>query len=303
MEPFNYVKDVFGGTEYMGRGWHKHIASYVPKFKEYNSYIIPGNTPGFRELTNSDKEMIVWMHNTPQQFEGNALEVLRHPGFLGKVKYFVVPSEAHKKLILEDLPVEPECIYVIPNAIEPLNYNPDKFKEPKQIKIIHTSSYDRGFTVLMNSMNFIKDDFRLEVYNNFYPDLVPGSVIDPRVRCYGKTPKDTVREAIEFSHIHAYPSIYPETFCISQVEAMSAGLLCVTTDYGALPEVSGGKTMMYPYIEDHMEHMKVFAGHLSSAIEQVRSGKWDPTEQIEYVNKTYSWEAIKNKWMEFHELI
>ena len=287
----------------MGRGWHQHIATHAPRFNHYLSLIIPGIVPPPEELYKSDKEIIVWMHNTPQQFDLDKLAILRHPEFLKRLKCFVVPSEEHKRLTLLEIPVKPEQIYVIPNALEPLKYDPRKFDKPSQIKLVHTSSPDRGLDVLLNSLVDVEGDFRLEIYNNFYPDLIEGFVSDPRVRFYGKTPKATVREAVESAHIHAYPSTYPETFCMSQVEALSGGLLCVTSDLGALPEVSGGFGYMYSYIEDREKHKKLFVNNLNQALEDVRKGLFDPVIQIEYVNKTYSWDAIKDRWMEFHDLI
>lgn len=301
---FTYNPQAFGGTEYMGRGWHRHIAPYVPKLNNYLCLIIPGVVPTTEEIHNSDKQLVVWMHNTPQQFDEDKLAILKHPKFMGNIKNFIVPSEEHKRLTLEELPMDPNLIVVIPNAIDPAIYNSSKFSNPKNVKLIHTSSSDRGLDVLLRSTYLIKEDFRLEIYNDFYPDTNHNfNIKDPRIKFYGKTPKATVLEALEESHIHAYPSTYPETFCMSQVEAMSAGLLCVTSDLGALPEVSNGFGIMYPYTTNRLNHADIFAEHLSKAIKDIREGNWNPTEQIEYVNKTYSWEAIKNKWLEFHETL
>ena len=303
-QAFRYTPTAFGGTEYMGRGWHKFIASHMPKLDNYLSYIIPGITPDLQGLISSDKKLIIWMHNTPQQFDEDKLSILKDSKFIAKVKYFVVPSEEHKRLTLKQIPIEPERIYVIPNALEPLLFNQNKFDNISTIKLINTSSADRGLKILVNAIPYIKEDIRVEVYNDFYPDLQENTLpFDSRIKFYGKTPKATVREALENSHIHAYPSTFFETFCISQAEAMSAGLLCVTSDRGALPEVSGGHTTIYPYEPDTSKHIKIFAEKLSEAINTIKSGNWNPEAQIEYVNKTYSWNAIKDKWLEFHELL
>jgi phosphatidylinositol glycan class A protein len=303
IEPFNYNKTHFGGTEYMGRGWHKHISQHVPKFKDYLSLIIPGVAPTMEALSSPGEEIILWMHNTPQQFSEDANSLFKNKTFLSRIKAIIVVSEEQKRLTLLEINVDPNIIYIIPNAIKPLVYNPDKFKNVDKVKLIHTSSADRGMDVMLNSLRFTDMDFRLEVYNNFNPDEFEEEFPDKRVKFYNRTPRATVREAYENSHIHVYPSIYPETFCISQVEAMSAGLLCLTSDLGALPEVSKGHTQMYSYINDREEHQKVFVKELEKAIEKIKSGSFDPTAQIEYVNKTYSWEAIKQKWIEFHDLI
>jgi glycosyltransferase involved in cell wall biosynthesis len=301
--PFDYNRNAFGGTEYMASNFIKRILPEMPKLHNYISVVVPGNVPSLESILASKKQVIMWMHNTPQQFGDDKLKFLQNEKFINVIKYIVVPSKAHKKLLLEAMNIDPDKVYVVNNAIEPLIYNPNKFKDIKQVKLIHTSSPDRGLDVLLNAVNMIEEDFRLEIYNSFNPDAYPDLPNDNRVRFYGFTPKATVREAYEQSHIHAYPSTYPETFCISQVEAMSAGLLCVTSDYGALPEVSGGLTTMYPYVEDRIEHAKIFAEQLTTAIKQIKSGNWNPEIEIEYANNTYSWEAIKKDWLVFHELI
>lgn len=301
---FPYSKDSFGGTEYMGRGWHKYISEYVPKFKNYLSLILPGRVPSDDMLFACKKDIIIWLHNTPEQFDFDKIKILKDKKFYSKVKYFIVPSKEHKKITLEQIPIKPEQVYVIPNAIHPLKYEASKFKNIKQIKLINTSTASRGLDVLYNSIISLKEDFKLEIYNDYNPDMEPVEKgFDSRVRFYGKTPKATVLEAVEASHIHAYPSTYPETFCLSQAEAMSAGLACVTSDLGALPEISGGYGLMYPYEADKEKHAKIFAEKLSEAIDTIKSGNWNPEAQIEYINKTYSWDAIKDKWLEFHELI
>ncbi len=133
----------------------------------------------------------------------------------------------------------------------------------------------------------IKEDFELDVFGSFNPDKFPELIPDPRVNFYGFSAKATIAKHYKAAHIHAYPSIYPETFCISQAEAMSAGLLCVTSDIGALPEVSGGYTTIYPFESDNVKHQEIFAEHLTKAICDIKSGNWNPDKQIEYVNKTY----------------
>jgi glycosyltransferase involved in cell wall biosynthesis len=194
-------------------------------------------------------------------------------------------------------------IVVIPNAIAPLKYNLNKFNNINKVKLINTSSPDRGLHILLNAVPLIKEDFELDIFSRFNPYEYPGYTPDPRINFYGFSFKNTVLKHYESSHIHAYPSTYPETFCISQAEAMSAGLLCVTSDIGALPEVSGGHTNIYPYIDDPVKHTEIFAEQITKVIQQIKAKEWDPTEQIEYINKTYSWEAVKEKWIEFHELL
>jgi len=300
---FQYNPNAFGGTEYMGRGFEQKILPFMPKLDNYLCVIAPGVTPSYQKMFDSELPIIFWLHNTSYQFGPEEKAFLSDSKFINNLKYLIVISEFQKQEVIKDVGIPADKIYVLPNAITPLNYNPEKFNNIKQVRLIHTSSPDRGFDVLMNSLKYVDEDFRLEIYNSFNPDQYPFEEFEPRARFYGFTPRNTVREAYENAHIHTYPSTYPETFCISQVEAMSAGLLCLTSDIGALPEVSKDLTQMYSYIEDREKHTKVFAEELTQAIQKIKSGSFDPKAQIEYVNNTYSWEAIKQKWIEFHDLI
>jgi glycosyltransferase involved in cell wall biosynthesis len=302
-EPFEWNHKESGGTEYMARNFRERILPYTPKLRDYLSVVVPGTVPKENDLYNSTKQIIMWMHNTPLQYTEDNLRILRNPKFLNKIKYFITVSELNKQEIIKQLNIEPERIYVIPNAINPLQYDLNKFDKLNKIKLINTSHPNRGLEVLINCLPLIKEDFELDVFGEFNPDKFPELISDPRINFYGFSAKATVRKHYEAAHIHAYPSTYPETFCISQVEAMSAGLLCVTSDMGALPEVSNGYTTIYPYELDTSKHIKIFAEKLSEAINTIKSGNWNPEAQIEYVNKTYSWNAIKDKWLEFHELL
>lgn len=287
----------------MGRNFRKLILDSVPKLHNYLCLIIPGYMPRLEDTLAFDGEIILWMHNTPVQFGAEPLSYLRHPDFIKKIKYVVVLSEFERQEVANQLGIDKSKIYIIPNAIHPLKYNKAKFDKPNKVRLVNTSSPDRGMDILLDAIKLIDEDFSLEIYNRFNPDEIWDFEADPRVRFYGFTPKAIVREAYENAHIHAYPSTYPETFCISQAEAMSAGNLCVTSDLGALPEVSAGYTSMYEYVDYKDIHTKVFAKRLEKAIQRIKSGDWNPEEQIEYVNKTYSWEAIKEKWIQFHELL
>ena len=47
--------------------------------------------------------------------------------------------------------------------------------------------------------------------------------------------------------MYVYPNIFEETFCISLLECMAAGLYCITTNYGALFETGAEFPMYVPY--------------------------------------------------------
>jgi glycosyltransferase involved in cell wall biosynthesis len=304
MNVFEYSKEHYGGTEYMAKTFHKEILPHMFNLNNYDCMVMPGSMFTLEGLLKQDKESIIWMHNLPSQYQRELMVVLKNPKFQDKVKYIVVPSEAHKVEVNKEINIPLEKIYVIPNAIQPTESDLGRFEKPKKVKIVYTSAFDRGMTVLMDALSMVKNDFEVEIYNDFYPDLAIGvPEIDPRIKFFGKTPKATVLSALSTAHIFAYPTTFFETFCLSLAESMGAGLYPVAPAYGALEEVANGFGTIYEYPEDVFEHIKIHAEKLDAAIEMIMDGKWNPQEQIDCINSKYSWDSIKTQWLEFDKLL
>ena len=143
----------------------------------------------------------------------------------------------------------------------------------------------------LNAIPLIEEDFELNIFNDFYPDLPHNfnqdGVNDPRVNFYGKTPRKTVYKFFADAHIHAYPSTYPETSCLTQMEALSAGCYTVHTDLGALPETSMGNGKMIPIHELTPER---YAEELTKAIKTIKENGYDYTKQVKDIEDKYTWD-------------
>ena len=114
----------------------------------------------------------------------------------------------------------------------------------------------------------------------------------------GTVSNEVIREELQRNHIFAYPSTNIETACISDIEAMSAGSLCVVTNMGALPETCANFAWLYGYEPDPGRHIKVHAAILARAI----NSYWkDETQgllkmQKQYYDVFYSWNLRINQW-------
>ena len=73
----------------------------------------------------------------------------------------------------------------------------------------------------------------------------------PNVNYIGYKPNEYIKEHLKDYRLFVYPSIWEETSCISLLEAMAAGLYCVTTNYGALYETGAEFPMYVPYSNDY----------------------------------------------------
>jgi glycosyltransferase involved in cell wall biosynthesis len=289
---------MFGGTEYMARGITEKILPKVPKFNDYLCIVSPGLLPSLDREYYLDKQIVVWIHNMMNQLQEWVIETLNDPEVAKNIKFIIAVSEYHKQsLIREFTNVPADRFVVIPNAFEPVNFDPQKFVDVQKVKLIHASSSFRGMEVLLGSLKDVEEDFELNIFNDFYPDTTghqyAGLVDDPRVNFWGKTPRKIVSKFMSEAHIHAYPSIWEETFCLVQAEAMSAGLLCVYSDLGALPETSLGYGDMIPYIELSDFY---YAELLTNAIRKIKNGEHDPMEQSKAIREKFSWDQVLEHW-------
>jgi glycosyltransferase involved in cell wall biosynthesis len=301
---FPYNEDFFGGTETMARGFIKNILPEMNNINKYRCVIIPGYLPDPRTVGIDGSKYIFWLHNTIVQFASTVGEILNNVPVRKATERVIAVSEYHKNVLIKELNLEPNKVYIIPNAIEPITPTPDKFENIDKVKLIHASSKDRGLEVLMNAIPLMKEDFELNVFNDFYPD-VPHSfnldgVNDPRVNFYGKTPRKTLYKYFADAHIHAYPSTYPETSCLTQMEALSAGCYTVHTDLGALPETSLGYGTMIP-IQDLTPEL--LAEELDKAIRNIRKDGYDYTKQVQDIHNNFTWDIAKQNWLAFDETI
>jgi glycosyltransferase involved in cell wall biosynthesis len=305
---FSHSSDEFGGTETMSRYFHNNFFEKLPKLKNYLCLILPGHVPN--EILNYPNKIILWLHNTVDQFGPESQKTLQELRFNNKIEHIITVSEFHKETVSNSLQFPKEKISVVNNVLVPLNFNNEKFINFKKIKIVHTSDPSRGMLTLIKSLQYIDEDFDLEIYNIFDPDLDVDHKSDffklcndKRITFFGKTPKKTVMRALEDSHIHAYPSNFIETFCLSQVEAMSGGLLCVYPKIGSLTEVSNNFGISYDYPNLNQDHALLFSKKLKEAIKIIKNGFHNPENQINLINEKYSHERVNSQWLEFHEKI
>jgi glycosyltransferase involved in cell wall biosynthesis len=303
---FPWDNNNLGGTEVALKWFNKNVLPQVNNMTDYRCISVPGAPQNLEELFDGQRN-IVWLHLTPDQIDDKGMNVLKRQDFLNTVDHFIVLSEFHKKQTMLQLNIDPDIIHVIEYPLYGTEYNESKFDNVDRVKIIHASQAVRGLEVLLQSTLQIDEDFQLDIYNDFYPEQYPENealqklLEDERITFYGKTPRNTVMKAFADSHIHAYPSIFEETSCLVQAEALASGNLCVYSNIGALPETSRGYGMMVDFIsKQSMEDVvRDYADNLRNAIKAVKNSKFDPQEQIENISLYRSEERIIGQWLDF----
>ena len=301
---FKYNEAYFGGTETMARGFIKNILPHMTNIHNYTNIIIPGHFPDMKTIGIDGSKYIFWIHNNINQFNGDVGGVLNNNLVRKATEKVIAVSQYEKGVLANEMGIDPSKIYVIPNAIQIVTPNPNKFKKIDKVKLIHASTAERGMDILLKAIPLIEEDFELNIFNDFYPDLPHNysleGVNDPRVNFYGKTPRKTLYKFFADAHIHAYPSTYPETSCLTQMEALSAGCYTVHTDLGALPETSLGYGTMIPFNELTPER---YAEELTKAIRMIKENGYDFTEQVQAIHDNFTWDVAKNNWLAFDATI
>ena len=292
-------KDAMGGTELMKFGLQKRLdPELLDKFQ-----IIPSRV---RELDES-KVRILWLHDLPGDPES---EHLANGGWAKFHKLVFVSNWQMQAYILKYNIPWSHCL-VMKNAIEPI----PEHKKPSvddKIKIIYTSTPHRGLNILYAVFEKLcekYDNIELDVYSSFklygweqrdepFKELFSALDAHPKINYHGAVSNETVREALQQSHIFALPSTWPETSCLCLIEAMSAGNICVHSNLAALPETAANWTLMYQYHEDLSGHANIFAAALDASIE-IAKNKVNENRLVNqkfYTDENYGWEVRTSQW-------
>lgn len=272
MEKNELNKNAMGGTELLAARLGQHLNDeLLQNFQIHSSRV--------RELDQTRKQ-VFWAHDLATDAEAfQALGEERWKRF----DLIVFVSHWQQAMYQAYLAVPFSAGVVIENGIEPF---PEHHKPTEKIRLIYHSTPHRGLNILYSAFKHLDDTFdlhdvELNVFSSFdlygweardkpYEKLFEALDNHPRINYSKSVKNERIRGELQRSHIHAYPSTWQETSCLCLIEAMCAGLICVHSSLGALPETSMGRTMMYQYTEDQGVHASRFATELDKAIQIAR---------------------------------
>ena len=123
----------------------------------------------------------------------------------------------------------------------------------------------------------------------------------PNVNYIGYKPNEYIKKNLKDYRMFVYPSIWEETSCISLLEAMSAGLYCITTNYGAIYETGAEFPMYVPYSNNYKSLARKFAAGIEASADMLHApGLQDHLKmQQNYVNRFYDWGVKGQAWTRF----
>jgi len=293
-----------GGTELMRDALWSRLD---PELKDSVNWHISRKLP--ESEIDPDKPNIYWVHDTAEDPMCDFLQYGHEVKKFEKI-IFVSNWQLQRFHYYRGIPYEKSI--VIQNAIEPIpaHIKPDP---NKKVNIIYFSTPHRGLDILLPSFERIvneRDDCELHICSSFkLYDRESSDAQFAGMYDYARNMKNTfyhgtvsnqeIRDMLQDMHIFAYPSTYQETSCLCMIEAMSAGLMCVVPNYGALPETAANFAKMYSWNPDKQKHASFFGGNLNHAIDSVKLTDTDD-ELIEfqqtYFNTFYNWDSRVQVW-------
>lgn len=210
----------------------------------------------FLEFDNKAKKTYIWLHDTVAHSAWNGLFMPQEGKFLlqniiHKIDGIVVLTEWHKEFVKLHYSLDPDKIYIIGNAIDTSRYN--KQVERVKNRFIYTSNPNRGLRELVFNFSKIKEklpDAELWVYrgeDDFkgeYKDFLELMKTIPYIKFMGRLDNNELVEHQMKSDFWYYPTNWAETYCISALECMAAGCICITSNLAALKDTVGDRGIL-----------------------------------------------------------
>jgi len=297
-----------GGTELQVEFLHKNVSKEILEQVQIVCSI-PERIP-----LHPTKPNILWLHNNYDQLK--TPDWFKDKNNHSKYDYYVYNSHwcYEKYRTIFDMPTHNALI--IKNGIPEIKVSDFKYNQGDPIKMIYHSTPWRGLNVLLGAMQKIKNPLiTLDVYSSTaiygsqFEDQMKGTYDDlfeqarqlPNVNYIGYKPNEYLTENMHTYHIFPYPSIWEETFCISAVEAMAAGLYCITTNYGALYETCAEFPVYIPITNDAHSLIERFAFAIEAVAGRLHEEKTKQhlKFQSEYMYNYYNWTKQAHAWSNF----
>jgi len=229
----------FGGSENQLR----LLLNYLPdeSFKDIN-LILNSTNP---DLLEKNRINVLWMQHFVNQKEAQNLGT---KSYVDKLDFIVFNSHWNFEKFYYQFKIPESKSLVIKNAIEKIDF---KKKSKNKINLIYHTTPWRGLAHLVKIFkNLSLKNVELNVCSSTkiygkkfdavlgktYENIINECKSTKNINYLGFLDNKKIIELLKETHIFAYPSIWPETSCISAIESMAAGCEVVTTNLGALYE-------------------------------------------------------------------
>ena len=292
---------------YFNKVRYRSIEAYAPTVKTDLS--IAWRAPELADARPRTGCFVLWMHDTDA---GDRLTPERAEQF----DRIVVLSNWHRDYFLHKYPfISADKLVIIGNGVDLDRFDwlekTDHERNPK--KVVYSSSPDRGLELILEHIwpSVIKavPDAELHYYygwNNFFLASFPhlrqfkAKVMELQSQTqgvveHGRVNQDELARELMSAGVWLYPTYFPETYCITAVEAQLAGLLPVTNRFAALKETVKNGVFLNGRVNDPMV-LKLYADAVIEALTNPISD--EDRIAISRGAPANSWSQVARTWWE-----
>jgi len=287
-------------------------SNYLNKFMSENIIdimIVSRYIFHFLEFDNKALKTYIWLHDTIAHPAWNGIYMPQEGKFLlqniiHKIDGIVVLTDWHRQFVIQHYNLDESKIYIIGNAIDTTRYN--KQVERVKNRFIYTSNPNRGLKQLVDNFSKIKEklpDAELWIYrgeDDFqgeYKDFLQLIKTIPYIKFMGRFDNNELVEHQMKADFWYYPTNWAETYCISALESMASGCICITSDLAALKDTVGDRGILLqnsihsPEYFEEAENKIVEISNDDNVKENLRS------KGIEWA-RNQSWKLRAKEWLQ-----
>ena len=267
--------------------------------------------PFLLDIKFKSRRTYVWMHDVMDdaEFTPERLKNVHKVMLLSKYHATVYPSIPEDK------------VFLTANGIDPDDFIQEDGKHERNMhQVCYMSSQVRGLDTLLDIWpDVLKEvpDAKLKVcygwegYDNMYrnnpermawKDKIVARMAELGVDDMGRIGQQEIVKLTQQSGVWAYPTQFPEIYCITAVKAQAGGAYPVYTDYAALAEMVRWGTYV------HMDSSKPIGEWPEGGIEQFKNGLIEALQnpQIEKdrlkmmldTRERHSWRSTAKGWVD-----
>lgn len=274
----------------------KHFPEFSLKY--VIDHLIVSRFPENLVYYDNIKNVYLWVHDILPHLDKGAYVLQGHAT---KFKGAIVMNDWHKNYIMTKTGIPESRVIISRNAIysERFNYNIEKIP----YRFIYSSHPSRGLSYLINMIPKIKEKYpETELYIFANIEEIDEDTLEKinKLSYVFTKPRLTQEElSIELlrSDVWLYPTDFPETYCISALEAMAAGCLVASVKYAGLEYTIGDRGVLTNYPISNNENRELLLFKLFNVLDNIEI-------KNSYINKAKTWalqqtyENLALEWLE-----